>query len=618
MTLPFLVDFHPGCETPLSLASRLAVVNGFASLRQFLAITDVTVAAITAGKPEALESLCSWSGVPILHLEKFAVRSQSRSATWALGPALMSRDMRVGQAHRFCPKCVIDDLSTGRGRESGRPYVRAQWLTRAYTHCVGHSCDILEHPVDATMHGDFARFVAKSVDTIQAEATRANATESFEADRYVSARVDGEGGQPFLDTLEAYVAIDLCLNVGRFEREHREGGVENQWETLSDTERGFRIACKGPTFIEVLVADAVNRKKPPSIEMSRFFGKLRLWLRRNIGKEEFVPVIELFQGIAERNLPIGSSDTFIMETRRRYLHSVRSASIEFNMMEERVHQLMIDAGLSEPSTLTSGRIYFDADAGERALEAARETMTSTELALALGINVDRVRSILDAGLIERVEVAAEGSRIYSRVRRQDFEAFEKKLQVPFATAKELENLIEISSAARHCASTLETSLACALDGNLKSLRRAKGDGLVSRLVVDLAELKPLIFERHRKEAKKRLFEHDGHENLLTARQAERRLATASGTVRELVRLGYLKRRRAFNPITKRSQEYVCGRSLAAFQEKHVSLARLSDEVAVFPGHLRKRIELAGVKAIFEPTGRNSRYYRLDDIRQFRH
>ena len=123
---------------------------------------------------------------------------------------------------------------------------------------------------------------------------------------------------------------------------------------MSAVDYGFEIACHGPERIEAVIAEVIARERPFGIEMQGFFGKLRRWLLRNEEKNEFAGVIELFQGIAERNLPIGSEETFVLPTRQRHLHSVRSASIEYEMLEDRVYQLALDAGLTEPTTCRAG------------------------------------------------------------------------------------------------------------------------------------------------------------------------------------------------------------------------------------------------------------------------
>lgn len=105
MTLPVTVDFHSD-ETRMSLLSRLAIANGYSSVREFLDFTDTNAHAVRSGSPEAISTLAEWSGVEPHVLQSYNITTE-RHSTWRLGAASMSRDMRIGRSHRYCPKCVL-------------------------------------------------------------------------------------------------------------------------------------------------------------------------------------------------------------------------------------------------------------------------------------------------------------------------------------------------------------------------------------------------------------------------------------------------------------------------------------------------------------------------------
>ncbi|MBN8930629.1 MAG: TniQ family protein, partial [Rhizobium pusense] len=419
MALPITVEFHE-TETPLSLASRLAHANGYRSMRAFLATTDTNATAISSGHPEAMALLAHWSGVEEARLAAYAIASVTAAATWKLGHALMGRDMRPARNHRYCPKCVVDDLENGSGRPFSRPYVRATWMTRALQNCPKHSCAIKEVPVSAQEQGDFALFVAKNVSAITEEAINASVASSVQIDPYVLARIEGIAANEFLDNFETYVAVDLCRHFGRFQKMHQIAYDRCDLAFHSDVECGFGSASAGRNVIERIICQAIDQSKPIVYEMASFFGPLRDWLQRNHKKPEFSLVTEIFQDIAERNLPIGPNEAFVLPTRKRHLHSIRSAGLEYGMMEDRIQDLLLEANLIAPSQLTSAKIYFDASRGHAVLSEALDTMTSAEIRTALGITDDRMRAILDAGLLRRVEQPKDGVRVFSRVQRSEF------------------------------------------------------------------------------------------------------------------------------------------------------------------------------------------------------
>ncbi|WP_105374348.1 hypothetical protein [Neorhizobium huautlense] len=326
----------------------------------------------------------------------------------------------------------------------------------------------------------------------------------------------------------------------------------------------------------------------------------------------------MFQGIAERNLPIGPSDLFILPTTERRLHSVRSASIEYGMMEDRIYQLMLDASLVEPTELTSGRIYFDAQKGHDIIMAALDTVTTAEMAVDLDVAIDRVRAILDAGLIRRVEEFTDDTRTYSRVRKADYENFKSAINERATSIDEENEHVPLSQAARQATCTIEKILELALEDKVSLFR--VDPRFLSGLMVDPAEVARHIVVARKNEAavsSVTIYDPDApYPTLLNRREAERRLKTASGTVRELIRLRLVETAFAFSPVTQRSQNYVTVASVDAFVKDHISLAMLSDQANIFPGKMKKQLDARGVKSAFEPTGRNSRYYRIADVRDF--
>lgn len=615
MSLRVTLNYHAD-EVRLSLVSRLAIANSYPSLGSFTALNGTSAAAFNSGGREAIELLSSWSGLETECLQPYDITSAGRGATWRLGTALMGKDMRTGRNHRYCPKCVINDLETGKGRVETRPYIRASWMTRAVQHCVEHRCEIVETPFDQLNPGDFNFFVRKNLKTIRAEATETMPQSSIRADEYVTARIQGRSTNEFLDEFEAYVAVDLCRYIGAFEKRHlSKEQMPARSKELSDIERGFTIASAGSKAIEAVISSAVERKQPMAMERGVFFGKLRSWLLRNLTKPEFETVVELFQSIVERCIPIGEDEVFILPGRKRYLHSVRSASIEYHMMEDRVYQLIVDAGLSKPSKLSSGRIYFDAEAGHKVLKAALDTMTSREVASALGIHIDRVRPILDANQLARVEVS-EGSRVYSRIRRADFDEFAKKLAAEIATDHERSQLVRVNQVGQIVFCTMPQVVDLIVSKELKTLRRVDDTGLISGLAVDPEELKRFVVQARRQTAKASIPIFDNSEqdpNLLNFAQARQMLGTASGTIRELLNLGYLDTITALNPIVRRTHNYICARSLVAFKEKHISLVHLAERNKMFAITVREKLSGRGIRSAFEPSGRNSRFYLRCDV-----
>lgn len=237
MALPVTVEFHD--RNSLNAMPRLAHANGYRSMRGFLATTDTNATAIASGDPEAMALLAHWSGVEEARLAAYAIASVTAGATWKLGHVLMGRDMRPGRNHRYCPKCVVDDLENGSGRPSSRPYVRAAWMSRALQNCHAHACAIKEAPASSQEQGDFASFVALNIPTIRerrstpAQPPRLKSIDTWSQGSTVSLPTS------FSTIFETYVAVDLCRHFGRFQKMHQIAYDRCSLASHSDVECGF-------------------------------------------------------------------------------------------------------------------------------------------------------------------------------------------------------------------------------------------------------------------------------------------------------------------------------------------------------------------------------------------
>jgi TniQ len=218
MKLPVSIKFHHG-ETPLSFASRLAAANGYPSLDAFLQCTDTTALAIARGEDEAIALLNKWTGENQDALRHFAVRRVKEQLRFKLGDAIFGKDHRRGETHRFCVRCVQDDIRNGEGRKGSRAYVRAWWETKAIKTCPSHGTGITE--VACERHGhDFSLFVRQNEALFDNEWVDQKAKHARTLDQYLLGRIYGDTGNGFLDSLDAYVVTGLCEYFGRLMRRY--------------------------------------------------------------------------------------------------------------------------------------------------------------------------------------------------------------------------------------------------------------------------------------------------------------------------------------------------------------------------------------------------------------
>lgn len=466
MQLPATVPFHDD-ETPLSLASRLAIANGYRSLAEFLSCTDVRAAAIRQCEEGAIEQLSTWSGIPKSRLARY--RILGGSASWVLGEATFTKKMRTGNRHRFCPQCVLDDYARTTGRPDAAPYVRAYWTVRLVDTCAVHECPIAEVDASKTGASDFSSFIVRNLAVLRkAEGMPKNAAGAVLA-RYVASRINGDRSNRFLDKFDSRVAFDLCERLGQVVRRHK-AVHQDILKATNDVTLGFSLASQGPEAIEEFVKNTVETTELPNRGFRVFFGSLRSWLVVHRGKPEFREMAELFQGIAERSFPVGIDDVFIFPTKKRLLHSITTASNQWGLTEGIVRKMLEDAGVIERSDLPHNNAVFDAASANAIFGKKQTGMSIRDIHREWRLPQPQLRELVLSGFLPKVEGSGEraGSRIV--VHREVFEDLKRKIDGDVVLASELADHVPLWGAASTQNGNMETILQAVLVGKLKIVR----------------------------------------------------------------------------------------------------------------------------------------------------
>jgi hypothetical protein len=604
MKLPVNVTFHPEDETPLSLASRLARAMGYPSVADLLGGGETNVTAVVQGNDHAMRVLSSWSGVPMAELQRFAVPVSAETREWRLGDALFRKEMRVGDRFRFCPRCLADDLANGCDRPAARPYGRASWVTRAIVACTRHGDLLVE--ADAGEHvNDFSLFVAEGRHVIDQAVQAAEETDLI-VDAYIERRIAGTKTQSFIDRQEVHVLLVLWQFLGSFIHRHLPHYLISGRPASAVGVRavGFLIASGGIEKIRSVLLEAIEIHRPDAATIVRFFGPSIRRFRENANVSAYAEIIDLLQGLV-RHLPLGAGDLFIRRVDQRSLHSIRSAAAEYGVGQKRVRKLLEEKGVITRSNLPNYSVYFTVEEAQLALSGAADNITTADVAAALGTTQDQVREMVERGLLPVAERGVKKSRPFYRVSRRDFQRFVDRLfgGVPLLMDGEREGMITLWKASKTKGHTLVDVIEMIIERRLLHSKRVDNITNLGSLMVSPSEILP-SWEKA----------NTNDESIYaTTFEAKRLLGTAAVTFTALVERGILPIVMRTNPKSKRPQLLVLKTDIEAFLNENLSLRRLARGWGLNVVAMKRKLDLAGVKPMFEPSGLVARFYRRPDL-----
>lgn len=598
MVLPVTLVHHDQ-EAPIDFVARLALANGFASLRDFLDHTDTSARAIVVGDACALSNVAEWSGVPMTRLARWSVTGNGVGATWRMGCATLSKDMRVGRRMRFCAKCVLDDRASEGGRLAARSYRRVWWNTRGVDGCHIHSCRLAEFDVSVDVDlADFPGFIKANLPIIEETAKAAPRSTQPMLDQFLIARIDGRLEEGFTQKLEAHVVAEFCHYLGAFLKLHTIAGHHDEYATA---EYGFKIVELGYEEVQRFLAETIDRLRPPTKYLERFLGPMLLWLKRNGAKAEYEPLIELVQDVLERNMPFGVGDVIFRPVTRRYVHCVRSAHLEFGLPRDRIRALMQANDPNFREELSEARTYFDAAMLRPIVEAAQETVTSRDAAVELGLTYERVHDLLKAGLLEQVEHRESEGRPFARIHRDAMRALSRGISERSKEASEKDDLLTLRQATASFGRPFHVIVSMILDGSLESFILPGGESVFLRVRVKRGALETLNGKASNDEGEE-----------VRLQEAARILKTTKTTLGYLVEHGYLKQRTA-REKKGRKVRLIERRSISEFMNFHASLSELALKKGGFRATIKAELNQLGVKPLFESDRDIATFYRRTDL-----
>lgn len=604
--------FHED-ETTISFASNLAAVNGAPTMHDFFRHMEITKKPGTQDGTSSpllpaldLDRLATLGGINRVALSAHSVEIASTRHVNIGRETLVRHTVSISR-FRFCPACVMGDISSGVGPTHTRSFVRFWWLVGTIETCPIHYTRLVysSRKFDRHLNGDFSFYLRNNMDEVIALQKDQKHLSPSTSDSYQLARLRGERRYPFLDSLQFHVAVRLSEIIGNMQTVGLDKFSNDPEDLRNARERGFEVSIGGVDefnkFLSGFLSNYWDSRKPSG--GGRIYGTLYRWLARNSADDDFASLRNLLRTHAIQNLPLGPGDDFFGEVTERRLHSVHSAAKQCQMHPKRLRKLLIAKGVVHPDQIdrSDDRVVFNAGTIEAFLTEISDNLSPTVAAKRLGVSPLVLKQITAAGHIRMFPGAGSDGHIRPRYSMVEVETFRKRV-VQFAkpagapSAKMVSILRAVSSS--HC--TWKEIIQLILDNGLEYLTQSGPAQTLNALRVDIDEIR-------RKVA---LPEHGG----MSLREVEHRLGTTTPTVRALVQGGYLPARIERNPVNRCKQRVVSPSDLSDFANRYISLHGLASKNNVPIARLKERLASAGIEPAFQLGDKAARFYERDRIR----
>ena len=602
----------PGAgETPTSLLSRHANLHG-RRLPGFCRDLSLHLQGIVDGFALALAALARIVGVDSAPLEAEAMRKVGGRRYEHKGEIVTSAVLSRA-TKRICPLCVAEDVEGAGGdrHAAHHAYGRSLWLLDPIRSCPRHGVALVAvasgtSPWEAH---DFAGAVVPLVGDLDALRSLARPVEASPMEGYLRGRLEGRRGSGFLDKLAWHAAADACQTIGAVAAFGRDAPLfarsDREWREAGDA--GFVVASGGEAAIRAFLSELdrsyAGTRHATDGPQARY-GNLHRRLAGTLDETDLDPLRDVvFRHVVETT-PVGPGDTVLgRPVTRRVVHSIRSASLAFDVHPKRLRKILAAKGTvgEEAEGEPDERAVFPASEGNLVLlKDVAEALSLEEVAAHLGTGRVQTKLLVDAGIVAPFVAlpAVKGSD--KNFAKRDLDEFLRRLTavaVPVAEAPDGAHTIPDAARRAHCGAA--EIVAAITGGRLSWVGKLEGAEGYMSVLVDLAEIKRLVRGPPR--------------TALTARDVEKRLRTSTRTVSALIENGVLPTSTIVNPVNRCPTRVVDDGDVAAFERDYVSLNGLSAERGKHFRVLQKGLSDAGVRPALNRDTYHATFYRRADL-----
>ena len=409
--LGITVPFHND-ETVISYVSRLAVANFTSGLREFCIHMGLSARKLANGDEVEIAKLSSLVDIDERRLQLLCSKLGDRN--FRVNGQLLSGTTYQRYKFRYCPKCLDDDIASGCGPSSTRPYARLAWNLTFIRSCILHDVML----VDATNAKSIWNFdFTSSVSRLEPDSKLVVDLKSTDFERYIIQRVHGNASSDaLLDSLPLFAAGRICEWVGATILDGKSFitlGVDDA--TLSERgQAGFALLLGGENafrlFLQSLHSDYWESGAFAGAPM--IYGRMYELLSHEHTEVAYDPIRAIIRDDALNSFPVGEKDDFFGPLGERRLHSLSSAASEHGVDTRRLRKLLKATGAVTAEAaehITDGRLLVPRDQVDRIVAKLKSRMTAPQAREYLKASLQLWHALHEEGYLSNAVGSIKGS-----------------------------------------------------------------------------------------------------------------------------------------------------------------------------------------------------------------
>ena len=336
-------------ESFVSWVSRFAKLQCGLSTVDFLRMFDLTQNDIRAGRDCVVEAMSELSGVPTETL-RMSLPKSCGVREYECRDELFSLEFLTRQPTRYCPHCILKDLSE---TQFGMEFVKGRqlWLLSPVRSCSIHSVrlevdpDNKESPLFADLSGHVP--TAGKLEKLASGTTHRDVSR---LQTYVEHRFDGERHFEWLDgqridlAVKATEMLGACIEFGAFFE--RAKLSEDEWDIAGNV--GFEYTSRGEVGIWQGL-EVIRRSPMKQVEKSGpqgVFGQLYQWLQFRKSDKPVGPIRQILRQHIVDTMHVKPGSNLLGEVvQATKMHSVATLAKQFKLHPKTVKHTLFKSGL---------------------------------------------------------------------------------------------------------------------------------------------------------------------------------------------------------------------------------------------------------------------------------